>query len=671
MELAALALLGGAGFLLAKHTSPTPVYPTNNRGSNPIVRNAIGTKEAFVGSPDVKAGAPSAAQLNKQYAGKVAVGATKTSARGSNPELDLKYNDLIGRTPFPSEPVPSPGGRLSIQHPSVLSSSSFAFATPAPIATATPDVMMNAGGIEENPNYVDGDNITSLLTGKTMKSSEFVHNNMQPFFGSRVRQNVGPDANTGRLDRYTGSGSTDIRKKEVEQMFDNTTQPFGNVYGLEDSSEFIQGRINDPRSRAGERPFEPVKVAPGVGEGFSSTGKGGFQQLEVNELMMKNIRKTEDLRVLTNPKQSYNTPVVPGQQFIGKAMDNPGEVRKYKPDTFYVDETGERFGPGGQGAYQKETVRPIQVMPHTAREETSVEYKGPGGSQEFGMNYVVGSYKTPAHQQYSGAGYRNADGTNYMKQGSQDDYGKEGFEIRPNERYFTGDRSQGLNLSPAEAGAVTTHYEDESRPTRRGETIGNIHQAGVATGYANSAPAITVWDPNDVARTTVKEGTIRMDYFGGAAPADIPTRLKVYDPADIARVTQKAQISAKSSYTGGPKAAHERHTSHISAYNMRTNPNKQMVAKRPALGGGNIQIFKGDEPNVSSRKLDTDIINDRALAIGRSIDLGPGSADIGRVKYRAPPKLDVSMERNQREIISQTENNPLMQSLHVNAGLGQ
>ena len=665
MELAALALLGGAGFLLAKHASPAPVYPTNSRGSNPIVRNAIGTKEAFVGSPDVKAGAPSPAQLNKQYADKL----TKSSVRGSNPELDLKYNDLMGRTPFPSQPVPSPGGRLSIQHPSVLSSSAFAFATPAPIATATPDVMMNAGGIEENPNYIDGDKITSLLTGQTMNTSDFVHNNMQPFFGSRVRQNVGPDANTGRLDRYTGSGSTDIRKKEVEQMFDNTTQPFGNVYGLEDSSEFIQGRINDPRNRAGERPFEPVKVAPGVGEGFSSTGKGGFQQFEVNELMMKNIRKTEDLRVLTNPKESYNTPVVPGQQFIGKAMDSPGEVRKYRPDTFYVDETGERFGPGGQGAYQKETVRPIQVMPHTAREDTSVEYKGPGGSQEFGMNYVVGSYKTPAHQQYAGAGYRNADGTTYMKQGAQDDYGKEGFEIRPNERYFTGDRSQGLNLSPAEAGAVTTHYEDESRPTRRGETIGNIHQAGVATGYANSAPAITVWDPSDVARTTVKEGTIRTDYFGGAAPADIPTRLKVYDPADIARVTQKAQISAKSAYTGGPKAAHERHTSHISAYNMRTNPNKQMVTKRPALGGGNIQIFKGDEPNVSSRKLDTDIINDRALAIGRSIDFGPGAADIGRVKYRAPPRLDVSMERNQREIISQTQNNPLMQSLHVNAGL--
>jgi len=649
MELAALAILGGAGFLLARHANPKPVYPTKPEGSNPIVRNAIKVREAF-------ADAPSKAS-------------PKTSIRGPNPELDIRYNDLMGRTPFPSEPNPSSmtsGGRLSIQHPSVLTSSAFAFATPAPIATSTPDVMMNAGGIEENPTYVEGSSVTSQLTGQTMKSSEFTHNNMQPFFGSRVRQNVGADVNTGRLDRYTGAGSTDIRKKEVEQMFDTTNKPFGNVYGLEDASEFVQSRINDPRNRAGERPFEPVKVAPGVGEGFSSTGKGGFQQLEVNDIMMKSIRKTDDLRVATNPKLTFSMPVVPGQQFIGKSMEDSGEVRKYRPDTFYVDEAGERFGPGGQGAYQKETVRPIQVLPHTTRPETSVEYKGPGGSQEFGMNYVVGSYKAPVHQQYGGAGYRNADGSTYMKQGAADDYGKSSYEVRPNERFFTNERSQGLNLSPAEAGAVTTHFDDESRPTRRGETIGN-YQAGVATGYANSAPAITVWDPNDIARTTVKEGTIRLDRFGIAAPAEGPTRLKVYDPEDIARPTQKSQISAKSAYTGGPKAAHERHTSHTFAYNMRTNPNKQVVAKRPALGGGNIQLYQGDEPNVTSRKLETDVINDRALAVNRSLDMGPGSADIGRVKYRAPPKLDVSMERNQREIIEQTDNNPLMQSLRRNA----
>jgi hypothetical protein len=176
-----------------------------------------------------------------------------------------------------------------------------------------------------------------------------------------------------------------------------------------------------------------------------------------------------------------------------------------------------------------------------------------------------------------------------------------------------------------------------------------------------------VWDPNDIARTTVKEGTIVLDRFGVAAPADGPARLTVYDPADIARPTQKAQISAKSAYTGGPKAAHERHMQHTFAYNMRLNPNKQQIAKGRKLAGGNIQMFNGDEPNVTSKKLDIDMINDRALAVNRSLDLGPGAADIGRTKYRAPLKLDVSLQRNQREMIEATDNNPLMQSLRRNA----
>ena len=643
MELAALALLGGAGYILARQTTP-------------VARPVIPQKEGY------------ANQRNTNSAN------LRSSMRGPNPQLDLMYNDLMGQGALNSQPnvLPGdlsylPGNVISKTSPSdskVLNLSLDQMASPSLSTAATPDVMMNPAGIEETPTYVDGDDLVSALSGQRMKSADFVHNNMQPYFGSRVRQNVDAGANSSYLDAYNGTGSLQIRKKEVEQMFDNTQQGFGNVYGLESSSDFVQSRINDPRNRAGEKPFEPVRVAPGVGEGFSSTGKGGFQQIEVNDLMMKNMKRTDDLRVATNPKLSYNMPVVPGQQFIGKSADNAGEVRKYRPDAFYIDENGERFGAAGQGAFQKETVRSIQVMPDTARAETSVEYKGAGASQDFGMNYVVGSYRKPMVSQYSGAGYRNADGTMLNLKAEHDDFGKDSYEIRPNERFFTGERGQGLNLSPAEAGAVTTHFEDESRPTRRGETIGNAQQAGVATGYAAGAPAITVWDPNDIARTTVKEGTIFSDRFGIAAPADGPTRLKAYDPADIARPTQKAQISAKSAYTGGPKAAHERHMNHTFAYNMRLNPNKQQVSKGRSLGGGNIQMFKGDEPNVTSKKLDTDVINDRAPAVNRSLDLGPGSADIGTMRGRAPP---VNKPRISREIIEAVDSNPLMQSLHRNA----
>jgi len=635
MELAALAILGSAGYILARQTAPRP-YPTPNPAGNPVARRAIG-REGFSGS--------------------------QKTLRSSNPQIDLMYNDNMGNKPI--ESTQSISG-LSYIPGNVKEPLNYRPPSQQPIAAATPDVMMNPGGIEESPQYLADGNFVSPLSGQSMAASEFTHNNMQPYFGSRVRQNVDPQANTGMLDRYTGAGSTNIHKKEIETMFDNTQEPFGNVYGLEDASDFVQSRINDPRNRSGERPFEPVMVAPGVGEGFSSTGKGGFQQYEVNDLMMKNIRRTDDLRTADNPKLSYTTPVVPGQQFIGKSAEDAGEVRKYRPDAFYIDENGERFGVAGEGSFQKTTNRPVQIMPYTTRPETSVEYVGPGSSQDSGNNYVVGSFRTPMATQYGGSGYRNADATGYNMKAENDDFGKGSYEIRPNERFFTNERGQGLNLSPAEAGAVTTHYEDESRPTRRSETVGN-YQAGMATGYAAGAPAITVWDPNDIARTTVKEGTIAHDRFGIAAPADGPARLTVYDPADIARPTQKAQISAKSAYTGGPKAAHERHMQHTFAYNMRLNPNKQQVSKGRSLAGGNIQMFKGDEPNVTSKKLDIDMINDRALAVNRSLDLGPGAADIGRTKYRAPLKMDINTERNQREIIEATDNNPLMQSLRRNA----
>jgi hypothetical protein len=614
MEVVALIGLAAAGLGLARATNPSP--------ANPVARKAIPVKESFQNTHTVERVIP-------------------TSLKGPAAELDLDYRDLMGKQPFPS---------MQLQ----------------PITSATPDVMMNPHGHEKKPNYLEGEFLTSGLSGQQLKSSEFTHNNMQPFFGGRVKQNVDVESGSSRLDRYTGSGATQVRKKEVEQMFDNTQQPFGNVYGLEIASDFVQSRINESRSRAGEKPFEPVKVAPGVGEGFSSTGKGGFQQIEVNELMMKNMKKTDDLRVETNPKLTYEMPVIQGQRFVANSAESAGEVRKYRPDAFFIDTEGKLVGAAGPADIQKEANRPMQVMPDVTRPETSVYYTGPGSGQEFGSNYVAGSYRKPMHNQYSGAGYRNADGSQYSSS-TADDYGKSSYEARPNERYYTTERVVGLNLSPAEAGAVTTHFEDESRPTRRSETIGNIAQSGNATGYASSAPALTVWDPSDIARTTVREGTIKNDRFGIMAIGDGPTRLSVYDPDDIARPTQKAQISAKSDYIGGPKAAHERSMNHTFAYNMRLNESKQKAIKRPNSMGGNIAIFKGDELNVTSKKLDVDIKNDRALTVNRSLDFGASSADIGQVKYRAPPKLDVSAERNGREIIEQTQNNPLMQSLHVNA----
>ena len=105
------------------------------------------------------------------------------------------------------------------------------------------------------------------------------------------------------------------------------------------------------------------------------------------------------------------------------------------------------------------------------------------------------------------------------------------------------------------------------------------------------------------------------------------------------------------------------------AYNMRTNPNKEQIAKgrKPIAGSGGTATFNGDPGRQLSKKLDVDIMNDRDLAVNRSLDITPGVGDIGRVEYRIPLNLDVSRERNTYESVSAADNNPLMQSLRKNA----
>ena len=110
-------------------------------------------------------------------------------------------------------------------------------------------------------------------------------------------------------------------------------------------------------------------------------------------------------------------------------------------------------------------------------------------------------------------------------------------------------------------------------------------------------------------------------------------------------------------------------TSHDAAYNMRSNPNKEQIAKgrKPIAGNGNVAVFTGEKMGVTYKKLDADSINDRANAVNRVSGIPSGAADLGQMKYRAPLVLDVSRERNTRDIVAAVENNPLQQSLGKNA----
>lgn len=584
-------------------------------------------------------------------------------------ELDMMYKTPGGHT-YPSEPNGGPeyGGPIAYATslpPLRGPTNGGRGPLPEPIEAATPQIAMTSSGVEASSAWVKGGSVVSNLSGRSIPAEEFKHSNMQPFFGGSVKQNMTASANTSRLDTYTGAGTTQLQKQEQAPMF-NHSVPFGQPFGNEPNADFIKSRIVEPSRRNNEMPFEPTRVGSALGEKGGITGKGGFQQFEVDEIMKRAMPTTDKLRVADKPKLSYNNQVIPGVHFVAAAALDSGEVRKYKPDTFFINENGERNGIASSEVL-KETVRPMQVMKYTTRTDTSEEFIGAPASQEAFKSYVAGDYRTPMGQQFAGAGYRNNDSSSYGA-GPRDDYGAASYEVRPNERSATQDRTVGLNLVPADSGQVAVHYNDDARPTRRGETVGNIRQTGTAVGYAAGAPAITTWDPSDVARTTIKETTIDWDYRGISGPGAGPERLKVYDPNDIAKPTQKSQLSSDSRIAGPAISVNKSFTSHESAFNMRKNESKSTVAvlRKPMAGNGNLAVFKGDI-NQTAKRLTADDVNDRSMAVNRVTGLTPGTADLGRVQYRLPLKLDISMERNMPAVVDAVENNPLNQSLRKNA----
>jgi len=440
--------------------------------------------------------------------------------------------------------LPANGNLSADPNPSSVQGTPVDFATPKGTlppqmdrSTAYPQVQIRSDGWEDS---TPRDRFISPLSGVEFKAGDFKHANMVPF-AKKFTQNTIDNANGQLLDAYSGSGKTLYAKKEQAPFFEPTKEPIGNVFGLESSTEFMESRVVEPHNRAGERPVEQIRVGPGLNAGYTHLPSGGYQQQAGEDYVLNRMPRTNDLRVATNPKLTYNTPVVPGAHFITTSgtAESIGEVRKYQPDTFYINKGGERNFVT-VGADTKPVVRSTQVVKNTTRPDTTKEYAGSASQVEGKATYTVGSMRTPLAKQMGSWGIRNADMTaNFNKNtdASQNDYGKAGVEILPNERFYTGERVHATNVKPDER-EVELPLQDQPRPTRQEETIYNIRGSGNFGALGNGvAEKPTLYDPNDPLRTTIKETTIDNDWIGMTAPVDAQPKMTVYDPNDVARTT--------------------------------------------------------------------------------------------------------------------------------------
>lgn len=146
---------------------------------------------------------------------------------------------------------------------------------------------------------------------------EYGHNNMEPFFGSSIKQNLDPYANRSRLEAFTGTEPVFKHKKEAKRFFPLERNPYVNGIPVQKNREL--DRYKPALDKNNVIPFEQIKVAPGLNKEMSDpTSNIGF-----HETYRPRYKTVNELRV--NPKLSYRGRTA-GEKFYtapGREMEKP------------------------------------------------------------------------------------------------------------------------------------------------------------------------------------------------------------------------------------------------------------------------------------------------------------------------------------------------------------
>jgi hypothetical protein len=219
--------------------------------------------------------------------------------------------------------------------------------------------IINTDGIlnERMNNFVPA-NDSTLLNINDRPMTDFTHNNMVPFYGSKVKQNMagtgveqgnyidGIDVNSGfdrttpnqtLLASYTGIDDTYLHKREVGPLFSPAEQQTGWVYGSPnfrpDLDRYTQS-LNNYRNDLS--PVEPQMVGPGLNLDPTIPASGGFH--DFTRILPNNVNdyKANQLsgQVIYGKYFSAGLPAsYPG---VGTSNDNrPPGVVKNRPNTYY------------------------------------------------------------------------------------------------------------------------------------------------------------------------------------------------------------------------------------------------------------------------------------------------------------------------------------------------
>jgi hypothetical protein len=367
--------------------------------------------------------------------------------------------------------------------------------------------------------------VISPLTGQKMLKEDFGHQNMTPFFGSNIKQNKTDHSNATVLENQTGSIKNFRNKKEIPYMFDPQDR-VNQVNGTPVYDEELTKRFIASGKKQQELPIKQVRVGPGLNQGYSDKPCGGLNQANKRDFIMpKNV---DELRVMNNPKKQYKGRIVAGIKSGQRGLQS--KVNKNLPDKYFNNSPDRYFT---SVVTPKNKVRERVRVKKTNR-QCSTSYTGAAGPTMHNRPEKRGLYRKTRRNCYVNTGVRNADGAGKWNAADDDEnYGKNSFNLPLNERDTTQKEAPLMNLTTG-IKSIVAPIQDFLKTSKKENFVGNERPYGNFSGQLPNK--MTVYDPNDVARTTIKETNIHDTREGQVAG---PVKLTVYDPNDIAKTTIK------------------------------------------------------------------------------------------------------------------------------------
>lgn len=487
-------------------------------------------------------------------------------------------------------------------------------------------------------------NIQSL-TGNSIDKDDFTHNNMVPFFGSKIRGATADNqVSQSILDNKQGAGSQIYKKREGAPLF-SPEDNMNNPYGMQNHSDFFQSRMNAGNNMANVTLWDQQKVTPGLNLDYNTNTNMGFNNgMEARETWQP--KTVDQLRVETNPKISYelNGHEGPAANFI-KQMGSIGKVEKHLPEKFYNNDPSRWIKT--TGLEKAQTQRGESIMQDQNRENTTIEYFGNGGDSK-NTTYSQQNYEESKKINLQGLPVSNASAT-----GRANNDKKPSYISYNNNRTTTQNQ---LDFGPVGglAQAIFTPIMDILKPTRKENVIGNLRQSGNVQSNINNGYLFNQNDTPPVTnRQIYAESKNHYNIQGQNGTGYMVSNLEVLG---------NQRDTTTTNYTGNSSGATNMGFKNNEAvYNQRNNNNKTYEL-RPNQGG--TQIFN-QQMNVCYTKDDNDRENNR-MWVPTDAPKNYNNTILTANNSRGLQSYNENLnnDRINPDLLSAFKNNPYTQSLH-------